>query len=98
MTAAVGSDWRERAVPAERAIAVIRPGDRVFVGSACATPRTLLGALEACAPPPAGVQLVHFLTDGATGQRDGRPWSAFRRRAFYVGRDMLELGAAGGVD
>ena len=68
------------------------------MGSACATPRTLLGALEACAPPPAGVQLVHFLTDGATGQRDGRPWSAFRRRAFYVGRDMLELGAAGGVD
>jgi acyl-CoA hydrolase/RimJ/RimL family protein N-acetyltransferase len=96
--AAVGSEWRERAVPAERAIAMIRPGDRVFVGSACATPRTLLGALEACASPPAGVQLVHFLTDGATGQRHGRPWSAFRRRAFYVGRDMLELGAAGGVD
>jgi hypothetical protein len=43
---------------------VIRPGDRVFVGSACATPRTLLRALEAMVTPVAGVQLVHFLTDG----------------------------------
>ncbi len=76
----------------------IRPGDHVFVGSACATPRTLLRALEARSPPPEGVQLIHFLTDGASVELDGRAWSAFRHRAFYLGRDMRALAASGRVD
>ena len=37
----------------------------MFVGSACATPRHLLRALHALNSAPAGVQLIHFLTDGA---------------------------------
>jgi hypothetical protein len=47
----VARDWRERAVSPERAVECVRPGARVFVGSACATPRVLLGALEAVAVP-----------------------------------------------
>jgi acyl-CoA hydrolase/RimJ/RimL family protein N-acetyltransferase len=90
--------WRERAVAPERAVRGIRNGDRVFVGSACATPRTLLRALEALALPPAGVQLVHFLTDGAVVERDGRGGSAFRHRTFYLGRDMLGLSLSEAVD
>ncbi|MDQ3691438.1 MAG: hypothetical protein M3406_15695 [Chloroflexota bacterium] len=38
--------WRERAVSPERAVAGIRPGARVFIGSACARLRVLLVALE----------------------------------------------------
>jgi acyl-CoA hydrolase/RimJ/RimL family protein N-acetyltransferase len=91
-------EWRARAVTPEHAVRDIRHGDRVFVGSACATPRTLLRALESLASPPAGVQLVHFLTDGAVVERDGRVDSAFRHCAFYLGRDMLRLGPAHGVD
>jgi acyl-CoA hydrolase len=78
-------------------VQAIRPGDRVFVGSACATPRRLLRALEALESPPAGVQLVHFLTDGAAGELHG-PRSSFRHRVFYVGRDMRGLAASGLVD
>ena len=91
-------DWRARAVTPERAVRDVRAGDRVFVGSACATPRTLLRALETLASPPAGVHLVHFLTDGAVVERDGRAASAFRHCAFYLGRDMLRLSLSGGVD
>jgi acyl-CoA hydrolase/RimJ/RimL family protein N-acetyltransferase len=91
-------EWRRHAIPAERAVSAIRPGDRVFVGSACATPRTLLRALEAMVTPVAGIQLVHFLTDGATTERDGRRCSAFRHRVFYVGRDMRDLASSGQVD
>jgi acyl-CoA hydrolase/RimJ/RimL family protein N-acetyltransferase len=90
--------WRERAVAPERAVLGIRDGARVFVGSACATPRTLLRALEALDPPPAGVELVHFLTDGAVEERDGRAVSSFRHSAFYLGRDMLGLSRSAGVD
>ena len=90
--------WRKRAVPAEYAVRDIHRGDRVFVGSACATPRTLLRALEALASPPDGVQLVHFLTDGAVVEREGGGGSSFHHSAFYLGRDMLRLTLGEGVD
>jgi acyl-CoA hydrolase/RimJ/RimL family protein N-acetyltransferase len=93
-----GDEWRERAVTAETAVRTIGRGDRVFVGSACATPRVLLRALESLDSPPAGVQLVHFLTDGAVPEVDGQARSAFRHRTFYLGRDMLRLSATDPVD
>src|SRR5437899_1098296 len=81
------SRWRDLSVPAEHAVELVKAGDRVFVGSACATPRRLLAALEARALDTLGAQLVHFLTDGAVaGDR-----SAFRRRVFYVGNDIRKL-------
>ena len=81
------ADWRDRRVSAAEAVAVVRPGDRVFVGSACATPRTLVGALEQSGQP--GVVLVHFLTDRvSTGQA---PHTKLRHRVFYVGRDVRAL-------
>ena len=48
---------------AESAVALVEPGDRVFVGSACAVPRVLLAALEARRPLVPGVRLVHFLAE-----------------------------------
>jgi RimJ/RimL family protein N-acetyltransferase len=56
-------DWRARPTSAVDAVSSIRPGDRVFVGTACATPRALVDALEQLGKPPAGVVLTHFLTD-----------------------------------
>ena len=80
-------DWREREVSAAEAVSVVRPGDKVFVGSACATPRTLLGALEELARP--GVELVHFLTN-RVGTGDP-PHSNYRHRVFFVGTDVRAL-------
>jgi acyl-CoA hydrolase/RimJ/RimL family protein N-acetyltransferase len=80
-------DWRDRQVSAAEAVSVVRPGDRVFVGSACATPRALVEALEQLKRP--GVVLVHFLTDGlGTGDP---PHTSYRHRVFYVGRDVRAL-------
>ena len=81
------TDWQERQVSAREAVSLVRPGDRVFVGSACATPRTLVGALEELSLP--GVVLVHFLTD-RVGTGDP-PETAYRHRVFYVGADVREL-------
>ena len=81
------ADWRERRVSAAEAVSVVRPGDKVFVGSACATPRTLVDALEQSRQ--AGVVLVHFLTDRVvTGDT---PRTKYRHRVFYVGRDIRAL-------
>jgi acyl-CoA hydrolase/RimJ/RimL family protein N-acetyltransferase len=80
-------DWRDRQVSAAEAVSVVRPGYRVFVGSACATPRALVEALEQLKLP--GVVLVHFLTD-RVGTGDP-PRTRYRHRVFYVGRDVRAL-------
>jgi acyl-CoA hydrolase/GNAT superfamily N-acetyltransferase len=87
MTARAARDWQERRVSADKAVSVVRPGDKVFVGSACATPRALVKALEELRRP--GVVLVHFLTD-RVGTGDP-PQTAYRHRVFYVGRDVRDL-------
>jgi acyl-CoA hydrolase/GNAT superfamily N-acetyltransferase len=87
-------DWHDRAVSVEEAVSVVRPGDKVFIGSACATPRALVGALEQLDRP--GVVLVHFLTD-RVGTGDP-PRTSYRHRVFYVGRDVRALGQEGGVE
>jgi acyl-CoA hydrolase/RimJ/RimL family protein N-acetyltransferase len=81
---------------ATEAVSLVRPGDRVFVGTACATPRVLVEALEQLDRPPDGVELVHFLID-----RDvvGDPPSTnYRHRVFYVGRNAQALLASGLVE
>jgi acyl-CoA hydrolase/RimJ/RimL family protein N-acetyltransferase len=86
-------DWRSRLTTAEEAVGAIRPGARVFIGSACGTPRALVEALERLASPPEGVVLIHFLTD-RVGVGDP-PSTAYRHRVFYVGRDVRDLLDAG---
>ncbi|HJU37186.1 MAG TPA: GNAT family N-acetyltransferase [Gaiellaceae bacterium] len=93
---AVQGDWRDRLTSAAEAVSVVRPGDHVFVGSACATPRALVGALEQLAAPPPGVVLVHFLTD-RVGIGDP-PQTQYRHRVFYVGRDVLALAGSGQIE
>jgi acyl-CoA hydrolase/GNAT superfamily N-acetyltransferase len=78
-----------RRITAEEAVRLVRPGDHVFVGTASATPRTLVRALEALRSPPAGVELIHFLTDGAMHYGpDGRAATRYRHRCFFVGAEM----------
>lgn len=85
-----------RTLTAEQAAQLIRPGQRVFVGSACATPRALMQALERLASPPAGVTLVHALTD-RVGLGDP-PQTQYRHRVFYVGRDVRDLVPGGQIE
>jgi len=85
-----------RQLTADEAVGLVRPGDHVFVGSACGTPRTLVEALELRDPPPAGVVLVHSLTDHV-GVGDP-PRTAYRHRVFYVGADVRALSESGRIE
>jgi acyl-CoA hydrolase len=87
MSVEAAFDWRERQVTAAEAVAVVRPGDKVFIGSACATPTTLVDALEELSRP--GVELVHFLTS-RIGTGDP-PKTNYRHRVFYVGTDVRPM-------
>ena len=85
-----------RQLTAAEAVGLVRPGDHVFVGSACGTPRTLVEALELRDPPPEGVVLVHSLTDHV-GVGDP-PRTAYRHRVFYVGADVRALSESGRIE
>ena len=57
----------------EEALASVSSGDRIFVGTACATPRVLVQTLENMGNRLTDVHLYHFLVDGAIPCVDGRP-------------------------
>lgn len=66
-------------------MAAVRDGDYVFVGTASATPRSLVHALESIKGAPIDVELVHFLTDGAVPHdAEGRPTTRYRHRASII--------------
>ena len=87
--------WPEGAVPPEDAVQQIRPGDRVFIGTGCATPVTLLRTLETLRRAPAGVQLIHFLLDGDLPESYLEGKSRFRHKVFFVGNNFRQLLTAG---
>src|SRR5947209_2600574 len=94
MNAGAALDWRDRQLSAAEAVSVVRPGDKVFIGSACAAPHSLVEALEQLKRP--GVTLVHFLTNPvAPGER---PRTSYRHRVFYVGNDERPLRESGHLE
>ena len=65
------ADVGSKLVSAEQALAAIRPGSRIFLGTGCAAPRKLLATLEAMSPGPADLEFVSFVTTLALGGRRG---------------------------
>lgn len=79
---------------AAQAVTLVRPGDRVWVGSACGTPRALLAALNALPSPLPGVRLVHFLADGVTVDGAAR----YPQEVLFVGSELRPLSRSELVD
>jgi acyl-CoA hydrolase/GNAT superfamily N-acetyltransferase len=90
--------YLKKIVTAEEAVSIIKPGDHVFVGTASATPLTLVRALEQVDPPLPDVQLYHFLTDGAVVQKNGVPKTRYRHRCFFISSDVRMAVALGMAD
>ena len=84
---------------AQQAVLVIKPGQRVFVGTACATPRALVAALEDLPNPPPDVELVHFITTNAIPHDEGgNARTRYRHRTFFVSSDIRAAVMQGAAD
>jgi acyl-CoA hydrolase len=84
---------------AQQAVLVIKPGQRVFVGTACATPRALVAALEDLPNPPPDVELVHFITTNAIPHDEGgKARTRYRHRTFFVSSDIRAAVMQGAAD
>jgi len=89
---------QHKVLSATEAVRHVRSGQKVFLGTAPATPRTLVAALEALPKPPQDVELIHFLVQGAVPiDAEGRVLTRYRHRCFFAGMEMrpaLEQGVA----
>lgn len=90
--------YQDKIVTATEAVSGIAPGNRVFVGSASATPRSLVQALEELASPPPDVPLCYFLTQGVMHHENAVPKTRYRHRCFFVGSDIRSATAQGTAD
>lgn len=61
---------------------------RVFIGSGCAAPQTLVRALIARANEVYDVEIVHLLTFGAAPYADSKWLENFRHNAFFIGPNV----------
>jgi acyl-CoA hydrolase/RimJ/RimL family protein N-acetyltransferase len=91
-------DLGSKLVSAERALGAIRAGSRIYIGTGCAAPRTLLARLEAMEPCPADLEFVSFLTTSALPQVGGCPRTRYRHRVFFVGSEVRDLAGSGQLE
>jgi len=82
------SPFRDKIISADDAAKMVRPGDHVFIGTACASPRAIVGALEALTSPPADVEFVHFITTQVIPHSGRDATTRYRHRTFFVGTDV----------
>jgi len=80
---------------ASAAMKRVRPGQRVFIGTGCAMPQTLVNALTARAAQLADVEIVHLLTFGEAPYAHKKLQDNFRVNSFFIAdnvRDVIQEG------
>ncbi len=91
--------YADKVTTPELAVKHIRNGDHVFLGTGCATPRTLVRQLETMPVPPADLELLHFITvKSFDGDVHGESNTRFRHRVFFVGVDMRHAIGEGRIE
>src|SRR3990172_4015416 len=88
---------RPPAVAAPEALAGLRNGLRVFIGSGCAQPQHLVAALAEAVGDLYDIEIVHILTVGDAPYTDARFTGHVRHNAFFIApnvRGAVERGDA----
>jgi acyl-CoA hydrolase/GNAT superfamily N-acetyltransferase len=83
---------------AEEALLSLRNGMRVFIGSGCAAPQTLVTALAARGREVYDVEILHILTHGSAPYATKELLGHFRHNAFFMGGNVREEVNAGYAD
>ncbi len=94
------TDWRERykdkLKTAAEALEVLRPGQRVFIGSASGTPQRLVTALAD--KPVEDIEIVHLLTLGVAEYAQERMASRYRANSFFISANVRQAVWEGRAD
>jgi acyl-CoA hydrolase/GNAT superfamily N-acetyltransferase len=83
---------------AEKALKVIKRGNRVFIGSACGEPQHLVDKLVECMALLADVEILHILSLGKSRYTDVCFQEKCRLKSFFVAASTREAVAEGRAD
>jgi len=89
---------RPRVCTADEALARVRSGMRVFIGSGCAAPQKLVAALASRGPQVYDVEIMHILTFGDAPYARKDLLDHFRHNAFFIGPNVREAVNEGVAD
>ncbi len=90
MTTDWRDNWHDKIITAQAASKHIRPGDRVFVGSACGEPQELVRALVDTAGGAEDTEVLNVLTMGVAPYTDPKYSDRFRANAFFIGNSVRD--------
>jgi acyl-CoA hydrolase/GNAT superfamily N-acetyltransferase len=90
--------YQSRVTTAAEAVAGLRSGWRVLVGSGCACPNTLIEAMVARSSELSDVEVVHLLTFGRADYVEPQYAGSFRHNAFFIGPNTRKAVQAGLAD
>ncbi len=82
--------WSKKLISAHEAIKFIKPGNRVFIGSACGEPQDLVRALVDSGADAEDTELLNVLTMGVAPYTDPKYSSRFRANAFFIGNSVRD--------
>lgn len=92
-------DWQKKyssiIMSAEDAVSQIRPGQRVFIGTGCATPQKLVETLTNRTADLTDTEVVHLLTFGRAPYAQQKLAEHFRVNSFFIAdnvRDIIQEG------
>lgn len=92
------SRYREKIVSAAEAVARVRRGQRVFVGSGAAEPQMLVAALAERSSELSDAEVVHLMTLGIAPYAESRLSASFRHNALFIGSNVRSAVAEGRAD
>lgn len=87
-----------RSVSAAEAVQLVQSGNRVLLGSGCASPDILISALMERSSELSDVELVHLLTFGIAPYADPKYRGSFRHNAFFIGNNVRAAVQNGDAD
>jgi len=90
--------YRSKVVTANKALASVRSGQRVYIHPGAAEPEALVQALIDRAPDLRGVEVIHLLTLGDAGYVKPGMEESFRHVAMFVGANVREAVGSGRAD
>ena len=89
--------YRDKTITASAGVACVKPGARVFVGSGCAEPTTLVRAL-AERDDVSDVEVLHIMTIGEAPYAEAAARGRFRHNAFFIGSNVRNAIAQAAAD
>ncbi|NLO31745.1 MAG: GNAT family N-acetyltransferase [Candidatus Hydrogenedentes bacterium] len=84
-------EYSEMVVTASQAVARIVPGERVFLGTGCATPLELIKALVARSKELTDIEIVQLLTRGDAPYATKELSSCFPVNSFFISHNVREI-------